>query len=261
MMNDRSKGNLGRRLSWAALALTVGGLVAALLAAAGSGADLWTFRTGFSILRYAFYAAMAGGVLAIIAFFVARRTRARTGRLNLAALIIAAAFGAYLMSHVATAKRVPAIHDVTTNLADVPQFRTLTVRADNLENIPDEGNPALAALDPQKRWEAIHRKAYGDLRSVRLAVPPAEALRRAEKLARSRGWDVAKVDPQGGTIEATATTFFFRFKDDVVVRVRPDPSPKGGSIVDMRSISRVGGSDVGVNAERIREFLADLQAG
>jgi uncharacterized protein (DUF1499 family) len=45
-----------------------------------------------------------------------------------------------------------------------------------------------------------------------------------------------------------------------VVRVRPDPSPKGGSIVDMRSISRVGGSDVGVNAERIREFLVDLQA-
>ncbi len=258
-MSDTSKGNLGRRLSWAALALTCGGLAAALIAAAGSGADAWSFRTGFAILRYAFYAAMAGGVLAIVAFFLPGR--ARTWRLNLAALIMAAAFGLYLMSHVATAKRVPAIHDVTTNLADIPQFQTLTVREDNLENIPDEENPALAALDPQRRWEAIHRKAYGDLRSVRLVVPPAEALRRAEKLARSRGWDVAKVDPQGGTIEATATTLFFRFKDDVVVRVRPDPARASGSIVDMRSISRVGGSDVGVNAERIREFLADLRAG
>jgi uncharacterized protein (DUF1499 family) len=51
---------------------------------------------------------------------------------------------------------------------------------------------------------------------------------------------------------------FFRFKDDVVVRVRADPARPGGSIVDMRSISRVGGSDVGVNAARIRSFLVDL---
>jgi uncharacterized protein (DUF1499 family) len=60
-----------------------------------------------------------------------------------------------------------------------------------------------------------------------------------------------------GTLEATDTTFFFRFKDDVVVRARP--APGGGTLVDMRSISRVGGSDVGVNAKRVRAFLADLQ--
>jgi uncharacterized protein (DUF1499 family) len=59
-------------------------------------------------------------------------------------------------------------------------------------------------------------------------------------------------------LEATETTFFFRFKDDVVVRARP--APGGGSLVDMRSISRVGGSDVGLNAKRVRAFLADLQS-
>ncbi|MGI8931439.1 MAG: DUF1499 domain-containing protein [Sphingomicrobium sp.] len=258
-MSDTARnGSWGRRLSWAALALTVGGLAAALIAAAGSGAEVWTFRTGFTILRYAFYAAMAGGVLAIVAFFVARRSGARTGRLNLAALIIAAAFGAYLMSHVATAKRVPAIHDVTTNLADMPQFRTLPVRADNLENIPDNDRPELAAMDPESRWKAIHREAYGDLRSLRLAKSPAETLRSAEALIAKRGWKLARADRQSGTVEATATTFFFRFKDDVIVRVRPDPAT-GGSIVDMRSISQVGGSDVGVNAARIRAFLADLK--
>ena len=89
---------------------------------------------------------------------------------------------------------------------------------------------------------------------------PAEAVQRAEALIGKRGWRVARVDRQAGTIEATATTLFFRFKDDVVVRVRADPARPGGSIVDMRSISRVGGSDVGVNAGRIRAFLADLQA-
>ena len=60
-------------------------------------------------------------------------------------------------------------------------------------------------------------------------------------------------------LEATDTTLFFRFKDDVVVRIRPDPARAGGSIVDMRSISRVGVSDVGVNAKRIRDFLRDLE--
>ena len=79
---------------------------------------------------------------------------------------------------------------------------------------------------------------------------------------RDRGWAIAAVDPAAGTLEATATTRFFRFKDDVVVRVRPDPASAGGSIVDMRSISRVGGSDVGVNAARVRVHVGPpVEAG
>ncbi len=261
MTDTAEKGTWGRRLSWLALALSVGGVAAALIAAAGSGADAWSFGTGFAILRYAFYAAMAGGVLAIIAFFVARRGGERTGWINLATLIIAVAFGVYLMNQVATAKRVPAIHDATTDLDDLPAFETLKLRDDYLENVPDDGRAELAALDPESRWKTIHREAYGDLRSVRLPLSVAEATQRAEALARERGWDVARADPQAGVVEATATTLFFRFKDDVAVRVRPDPERTGGSIVDMRSISRVGGSDVGVNAARIKAFLADLQAG
>jgi len=260
MIDTTRKGDWGQRLSWVALALSVGGLAAALIAAAGSGAGAWSFGIGFAILRYAFYAAIAGGLMAIVAFVVARRGGVRTGRLNLLAFVIAVTFGAYLMSHIATARSVPAIHDATTDLVDVPQFRALSVRADNLENIPDDGRPDLAALAPESRWQAIHREAYGDIRSLRLAVSTAEAVRRAEALIRARGWQVARVDRQAGTIEATATTLFFRFKDDVVVRVRADPARPDGSIVDMRSVSRVGGSDVGVNAERIRSFFADLKA-
>lgn len=260
MTETTGKGIWGRRLSWAALALAVGGLAAALIAAVGSGAEAWTFRTGFGILRYAFYAAIAGGLLAILAFFVARRGGVRTGRINLVALLVAVGFVAYLMSQIVTARSAPAIHDATTDLADVPQFTKLTVREDNLENIPDDGRPELAALDPENRWKAIHRQAYGDLRSISLPLSVSAATQRAEALARDRGWSVAHVDRKAGIVEATATTLFFRFKDDVVVRVRPDPARPGGSIVDMRSISRVGGSDIGVNAARIRAFLADLQA-
>ena len=60
-----------------------------------------------------------------------------------------------------------------------------------------------------------------------------------------------------GRIEATATTTWFGFKADVVIRIRPTAD---GSELDIRSKSRVGRSDVGKNAERIREFMSELEA-
>lgn len=258
-MAQASKGAIWTdRLTKAALVLTIGGLSAALIAAVGSGQGLWSFREGFSVLRWAFYAAVAGGLLAIVAFVLGRRSGVRTAGLNLLALAVAVGFGGYLARQVSIASRVPAIHDVATDLQDLPQFATLKLRDDYLEKVPDNDDPRLAALPPLERWKAIHRKSYSDIRTVRVAANPNQILLRTQALARERGWDVARVDAKAGTVEATATTLFFRFKDDVVVRVRPDPAGQG-SIVDMRSISRVGGSDVGVNAARIRAFLADLQ--
>jgi len=249
----------GKRLSLAALALSVGGVGAALVAAVGTGAGAWTYGAGLGVLRYALLAAVAGAVLAIVAWLVARRSGASTGWLNAVALVTALLFILYLGNMIVTARSVPAIHDVTTSFDDMPQFSQLSVRADNLETIPDEGQAELAALPPEERWKALHRRAYGDLRPLRFAASPPQVLKRAEKLALDRGWDVAAVDPRAGTMEATATTLFFRFKDDVVVGVKPDAERAGGSVVDMRSVSRVGVSDVGVNAKRIRAFLSELE--
>ena len=255
-----------RRGAWAlwlsriALGLALGGVAAALIAALGTGAGTWSFRAGLGVLPFALFAAIGGAVLAIVAFLLGRNTGVRTGAMNAIALVVAVLFTAYLGRQIAIARSVPAIHDVATDLQDLPQFRTLSVRPDNLANVPDGGRPELAALSPENRWKALHREAYGDLRPLRLAAAPAQVLQQAERLARERRWAVARVDPQAGTLEATATTLFFRFKDDVVIRVRPDPARAGGAVVDMRSLSRVGGSDVGVNAKRIRAFLRDLQA-
>jgi len=243
-----------RLVTRAAVLLGVGAVVAALVAAIGSATDMWSFRAGLTALRYLFFAAAAGALLGLIGLVMARR-RAKLMLANLLALVVALGFVLYLGNLVRIAKSVPAIHDAATNLDDVPQFARLKVRADNLENIPDEGKPELKALPPEERWKAIHRAHYGDLRTVRLPTPPAQSVQRVAALARERGWDVAVAE--GDRVEATATSTFFRFKDDVVVRVRP--APDGGSLVDMRSISRVGGSDVGMNAKRIRAFLADLQ--
>lgn len=249
-----SKRDWARLVTWAAVVLGVGAVAAALVAAVGSAMEIWSFRTGLSALRYLFFAAAAGALLGLIGLVLARR-RAKLMLANLLALVVALGFVLYLGNLVRIAKSVPAIHDVATDLDDLPQFTRLKVRPDNLENIPDEGKPELEALAPEERWKALHRAHYGDVRTLRLPIAPNQAAERAAELARERGWDVALAE--GGRVEATDTSTFFRFKDDVVIRIRP--APGGGSQIDMRSISRVGGSDVGVNAKRIRAFLADLQ--
>jgi len=84
-----------------------------------------------------------------------------------------------------------------------------------------------------------------------------EVMVKAERLAKARGWDIAVYVPAQGRLEATETSALFRFKDDIVLRVRPTENGTG-SIIDMRSVSRVGQSDLGVNAKRVKAFLADL---
>jgi hypothetical protein len=260
-MKDRAgnKARWARRVTSLALVLAVGAVAAALVASVGAGQGAWHFRGAFTVLRYAFFAAIAGAVLGLAGLLLARRARkAKLMLPNLLAVVVALGFVLYLGAQIRTARNVPGIHEVSTNLDDLPQFTRLKLREDYLEKVPDMDRAELKALGPEARWKAIHREAYGDLRTVRVAASPADTIRRAAELARSRGWAVAHEDAQAGTLEATDTTFFFRFKDDVAVRARP--APGGGSLVDMRSISRVGGSDVGVNAKRVRSFLRDLQS-
>ncbi len=256
-MAEAARRDWARLITWAAVVLGIGSVLVALVGALGAGQGLWHFRPILTlVLRYAFFAAAAGALLGLIGLILTRR-RGKLMLANLAALVVALGFVLFLGNLIRTARSVPAIHDVTTNLADVPQFSRLAVRADNLENVPDMGRPELKAMAPEERWKAVHAAGYGDLRTVRVPMNVADAIRRAEALARERGWEVALVDTEAGVLEAVDTSLFFRFKDNVVVRARPDPA--GGSQVDMRSISRVGGSDVGVNAKRVRSFLEDLQ--
>jgi uncharacterized protein (DUF1499 family) len=244
-----------------ALILSGGGLLVAIIAAAGTGSGIFNFKIGLLLLVLGFLASAAGGLVAIIALARGRSGGEANRRTTLIALAIALLFGGYFITQLSTALRVPPIHDITTNLADVPPFTTLTERADNFAAIPGEGDPAFAGLDARARWGAIHRKAYGDLQTLHLPLDTAQAMVRATRLVQARGWAIAKVDAASGTIEATDTSMFFRFKDDVIVRIRPDLSSAGGASLDMRSVSRVGDSDIGVNARRIREFLADMKKG
>src|SRR5262245_31062773 len=141
---------------------------------------------------------------------------------------------------------VPAINDFTTDPADPPPFEHALTLARNQGR--DMSYPAAFA--------ETQRQCCSDLAPARLAASPAQAFERARVVAEEMPtWQITAVDPQRGVVEAVSTSRVFGFEDDVVVRVRPDGP---GSRVDVRSKSRDGKGDQGVNAARIRDYLAAL---
>jgi len=147
-----------------------------------------------------------------------------------------------------TAVRVPAIHDISTDIDDPPAFDVVVPLRAGAPNPPGYDGAAVGVRQ---------REAYLDLGPAQFSVEPALVLAAAARVAEAAGWTVHAVAPAQGRLEATATTRWFGFADDIVVRVRGDA---GGSRVDVRSKSRVGRSDLGTNAKRIARFLRDLQA-
>jgi hypothetical protein len=240
------------------LAAGVGALFWGLISAVGTGWGYWEYTSGLKGVAGAFLLGLGAILIGAVQGWLVRKAvnpppRARRWVGMGVALAYVAWVGTFLMA----ALTVPAIHDVSTDLADPPAFQTLTLRADNLDNIPGADDKDMKGLTPQQRWAVVHQKAYGDIRSVRSNEPVPMVIAKAERLAKARGWDVAVSLPEEGRFEATETSAFFQFKDDVVLRVRPSETGEG-SIVDMRSVSRVGVSDLGMNAKRVRAFLADL---
>jgi uncharacterized protein (DUF1499 family) len=235
-----------RTSSLALLALLVSIIALAMLALAGPGYRMgwWELQAGLlSMQRYAAYAGIAGAVLGLIALV------ARGGILlpGLAVLLGIVAAGIPWQWQRAAAQ-VPRIHDISTDTVTPPQFVAI-VPVREAAKAPNSLEISAEVIEQQKQ-------GYPDIAPVTLPVPPAQAFDKALTLARARAWEVVSADAASGRIEATDTTRWFGFKDDIVIRITPQGD---GSRVDLRSVSRVGRSDVGTNARRIREFVADLQ--
>jgi uncharacterized protein (DUF1499 family) len=238
--------------------LGIGAPVAAVAMALGTGAGMIDWQTSLGSLRNLTYAAMAGGGLSLLAI-LALLFRKHWRRLlwPVVAIVAALGFVGYASYSFGKAATVPPIHDITTDLSNPPDFETLTLRADNRETVPDGDRAELAELDNAARWRRWHEEGYADIQPILVPVSVPDAVAAAEQLVADRGWELAVADPATGRLEATETVSIYRFKDDVVLRITPNPNGEG-CVVNMRSVSRVGISDLGVNGDRIRAFLADL---
>ena len=221
-------------------------------AAAGSAAVVAAplgYRIGVAPLGLAFLL-LAGGVLliAVSAGVLGARMARGTGprdRTTWAALVAAVAVGVVPMTTLVSGRGAPPIHDVTTDTEDPPAF--VAAVALNTPGRTDYEGPALAERQ---------RTAYPDLGPAMLPVPPADAFRQALAVVRRMDWELVATDPDTFRIEATDRSVWFGFEDDVVVRIAA--AGASGSRVDVRSLSRVGVGDLGVNARRVREFLHAL---
>lgn len=205
-------------------------------------------EAAIAVFRYGFYLTVAGVALGLATILPARPGDRRRGFVAAFLAIAIGAAGGWVPLHwFLEAQHRPAINDITTDTANPPP---LVVTAQLRRGAP---NPATYPKDSAP----LQRAAFPDIEPVVLAVPPAEAFKRVDRTAMSLNWDIVARVPADGRLEAIATSPWFGFRDDIVVRIRPQGT---GSRVDIRSKSRIGESDLGGNAERVRAFIARLKS-
>jgi Protein of unknown function (DUF1499) len=234
---------------------------------AGGASVLLVLAIAFAMLatRYEFVGKLAGFsalmMLAEVALIVAAlgalgvvvalcKRRAMQGRAApiiaaLLALGIGGGYAAFVERWMAAADEIPLLHDISTHLSDPPQFTKLALRKDNLKGVAST-----------EAWAQRHREGYPEIKTVASQLPAPQLWSIANTLVQSRGWVVARSDASTLEIEAIDHTSFLRFRDNVVIRVRAQGA---GSELDIRSVSEVGTSDLGINAKRIRVFIAELK--
>jgi len=236
----------------ASLAVPLLAIVALLmLAIAGPAYQLGVLPLSFAfgVLRWAAYvgivAAIANAIVVVLAYRGGQRLRLA---LSVVAIVIAIGTIAVPLRWQLAAKAAPPIHDISTDLQNPPSFSAILPLRQGAAN----------GLDRPAATNAAQRQFYGDIQPITLPMPREEVFEEAYELMQEREWQVINADKDKGIIEATDSTPWFGFKDDVVVRLTPWGS---GTRVDMRSVSRIGVSDIGTNAKRVRDYLNDLKRG
>lgn len=146
------------------------------------------------------------------------------------------------------AARAAPLNDISTDTQNPPLYDAVaSLRPADSNTLEYPGASAV-------RTQA---QLFPDITPIKSSLSVDDAFKKALQVANNMGLEIVANDAAAGHIEGVASTTFFAFKDDVVIRVKPDAS---GSIVDIRSHSRIGRGDRGKNAERVREFISKFNA-
>lgn len=230
-------------------------LVLALLAGLGTRFGVWNYHTGvYAIFPFSAatgtVALACGLVWAVLAMTHSDYEAALAGWIALAGSLLLLAFPLY---DYYALKTLPPIHDITTDIANPPQFRALLASRRAGDNKPEYDGSRLVTFDGKTKTAAEwQRKDYTDIHTLQLLTPPANLFKRALKGAHMMGWTVVSQSPEEGRIEAYDRTFLFGTASDIVIRIRPSGA---GAKLDVRAQSRIGDSDIGRNAGLLRVYL------
>src|SRR5258707_3567610 len=199
--------------------------------------------TGFGLLAFGFLLSIIGSVVGLLAIFLTRKPERSAGRNRAVGgtglcLLIAIPFFVMLMGG-----RKPPINDITTDFDNPPEF----VFAQKLQPGSDMKYDKAEYADKQQA-------SYGPIGPIKERLEPSAAFARVQEVAQAvPTWKITYTDTTKNTLEAVSTSGLFHFQDDVVIQIRP--TPHGESLIEMRSKSRDGKGDFGVNARRIRRFF------
>ena len=202
--------------------------------------------TAFAGFKFGVYAGGAALVLLIVqALFMRKTLTLSSGVIALVFSVVAIAMPLNMMNK---AKSVPAIHDISTDLVNPPKFVAIApLRAEAPNPVEYAGEETAVQ----------QRKAYPELATLSFAQSKADLMAASEQAVKNLGFAVVSANTTTGIVEATDTTTWFGFKDDVVIRIKDEGSQR---FVDIRSKSRVGRSDLGKNAERIHSIINELNS-
>ena len=221
-----------------------------LLAAAGPiyRTGLIELQSAFGLLRWAAYLGITGIGIALVAGVVAYFRGGRKTQF-LAGLAFVLGLVAFAIPYQAqrSARSLPPIHDITTDLVNPPTFEAIVPLRANAAN----------SLERPPELTRQQGEGYPDIEPITVPTPLEQTFDKALVAAQAEGWQIVTADKSTGRIEATDTTRWFGFKDDIVVRLTPWGA---GTRIDVRSVSRIGRSDIGTNARRIRRYLDKLRA-
>ncbi len=209
------------------------------------------FRTSFMLLQVGLVVGVIVFVVGIIYFLLQRKSNNSGAKAALVGAVIAIIPVLPLMLQAKKAKSLPFIHNVSTDIQNAPKFdKVLALRT--AQDNPHQYD-ANQAIGESGTLGALQRNAYPNVKTHVSDMSAEDALARAQSVVDELGWELVDVNADNGIIEATDTTLLWGFKDDVAIRV----SSRGGqTLVDLHSVSRFGGSDIGANAARIEKFLA-----
>lgn len=221
------------------------------------------FTQAFGGLALGALVSGAAGFLALMAlvwtFFSANK-----GGLILAVLVLAVSLAMIAIPGYQASKaysgNYPPIHDITTDTDNPPVFvdavKVRGAEANTIEyaakTVPD--NVRFAGFGGRD-YPSLQKEYYPDVKPVTVDMEPEAAYWVALDIATANGWEIVASVPEEGRIEATATSKWMGFKDDVVIRLTQANEDRSATKVDMRSSSRKGVSDIGANADRIQSFL------
>lgn len=259
-MNDKASPKT--YLDWIAIAVLAVGLIIGLIilaAPVGTGLGLWVFGTGFQILitadPFTHWIAIlcALGLVVVVGMAIKTQAKNTTKLCTYAAIGTISAFLAwYIPSTVQARLSYPVIHDISTDVNNPPMYvANVALRAEAV-NPMEYGIVEGFTIEEHIQ---LQQEAFPDLVPQLLDASPQEVFDRAVAALTSMGLEITAAVAEEGRIEAVASTFWFRFKDDVVIRIQAEGEQ---TRIDARSLSRVGRGDLGANGLRLQEFFSLL---